>query len=1009
MSTTTAPIGSAWDALPQGPEAALAHHLAEWVTGSACHPELAAANVQSIAGPVVLEALAGDRLDAMGGHACQYATASVARLLRPLEPVADAGGWWCSGLDPLADWAPMEWGCFKPDQPRWDQDRNRPRKYEHPIKVAARSFWLRVPAVVALMVAERWGLELPSAVCADSAGEAGTFWRWLATEPRLPLVVTEGAKKAAALLSAGIPAVALPGIWNGTPKNSSTDQPELLADLTAVALEGRPVWVLFDWSDSRDGSRAVRQASNRLGRKLKAVGALVKAGSCPGPAKGADDHLSGGGSWEQLAAALKPLTAPPVLPCLPRYPDVTAPAGQLLEHAAPIPSPEVAPVVAMAAPMGSGKTRSTRLALAPFLEDGSARILNLTHRTSLGRAQSEAWGLAWADEAKPGSVNRLQGMGLCVDSACPSSGLRITPGEWRDSVVVLDEFTQVLKHLLFGTGTAVAGRRVPVLETIACVITEARQVIAADAQLSGPALQLLEDLTGKRTHIIGSDHRPFAGRRFHCPEGLDSRKANEQARALLLRLISGGRRFLFWTTAQQASRKNSAQNLAQFHRKHCPEARVLVVDSQHQENAARLAADPNGVAADYDAIYCSPAISSGLSIEVAGHFDAVVLLSGGTVEPEHVAQAAARVRDSGCPVFCFAPERSPGNHLRIGSGDFEPQKIIQNLRAAEQHLMYDLIRAGQYSPETNDPGPWLRCWAAMAAERNRARIAYSATVRGLCEREGWDVISEELEIADLTCWGPSTTGCLQADAKIVSRDLETIANAAQEAEDQAVIEAALISRSEATDLSKSRTLDPADRSKLQRFRVAAAWGLGEVAPTIELMEAHRDQLHRRLRFRWILQDQDARKLVACHDHNHRQHHLLWSRVWAPDLVSDLLEHKVRMAERLDLPHWIDRQGWFTAEDPRLILLQATASAHRSGLAQVLDLSPGKRATTTLISLLRLVACRLESKRSRGADGNCWRYRVQLEALPDGVTERQLHAAWKAQLGDPPGHVPKTPL
>jgi len=41
-----------------------------------------------------------------------------------------------------------------------------------------------------------------------------------------------------------------------------------------------------------------------------------------------------------------------------RRPDVIAPAEQLLEHAAPTPAPEVAPVVAMAAPIGTGKTRS---------------------------------------------------------------------------------------------------------------------------------------------------------------------------------------------------------------------------------------------------------------------------------------------------------------------------------------------------------------------------------------------------------------------------------------------------------------------------------------------------------------------------------------------------------------------------------------------------------------------------------------------------------------------------
>ncbi|MEY4808231.1 MAG: hypothetical protein RLZZ206_2620, partial [Cyanobacteriota bacterium] len=515
------PTGSGWD-VAASPDGVIPTHLIEWVEGSAVAPELAAANLQSLRGPDVIEALAGDRWEALGGHAQQYATGAVQRMLRPLEPLAESGGWWCAGLDPLADWAPMVWGQFKADQPRWDTERNRARKYEAPLGVPTRSTWLRVPAAVAQTVADRWGLPLPSAVSADSTGAAGAFWRWVATEPRLPVVVTEGGKKAAALLSAGVPAVALPGVDNGAKRTGDksadgrrTGPVELLPDLAALPWSKRRAWVLFDWSDSERGRRDVARAARRLGRHLRTAGAaVVEVGICPGPHKGADDHLAAGGTWEQLAAALGPISSEPELPRI-RRPDVIAPAGQLLECAAPIPSPEVAPVVAMASPMGTGKTRSTAAAVAPFLAEG-VPVLNLTHRTSLGRAQSEALGLPWADEAKPGSVERMQGLGLCFDSACPSSGLRITPADWsgpdgRGPVVVVDEWAQGVEHLLFGTGTAVAPRRVEVLETVAELFGSARQVIAADAQLNGPALQLLEDLTGNRAHLIGSAHRPFAG------------------------------------------------------------------------------------------------------------------------------------------------------------------------------------------------------------------------------------------------------------------------------------------------------------------------------------------------------------------------------------------------------------------------------------------------------------------------------------------------------------------
>ena len=301
------PAGSGWD-VGSSPEGTDPRHLQEWVKGSGVHPALVAANVQTLVGSDVLDALIGKRLGAMPGEASQYATGPVARLIKDLEPVAAAGGWWCSGLDPLADWAAMEWGCFKGDAPRKDAD-SKTVKYESPQEGqgSIRSIWLRQPAEVAQQVADRFGLALPAGVDADVDGSAGAFWRWWAQTPALPLVAVEGAKKAAALLSMGIPAVALAGIWNGCPKGAD-GKPALLADLAEVLLAGRRVMVVFDSSSKRKPAEPL--AAERLGRLLEKAGADVLVGICPAThGKGVDDHLVNGGSWDDIEAALAPLPA----------------------------------------------------------------------------------------------------------------------------------------------------------------------------------------------------------------------------------------------------------------------------------------------------------------------------------------------------------------------------------------------------------------------------------------------------------------------------------------------------------------------------------------------------------------------------------------------------------------------------------------------------------------------------------------------------------------------------
>ncbi len=154
-------VRSAWD-VAQGPDGIDPRHLAVWIQGSGFNPALVASNDQTLSGSAFVKALVGDRLDQLGGHTRQYATGLVARLLRRFEGPS-AGGWWVSGLVPLNDWAPMAWGCFQPETPRWCQDQFGPREYEHPLKVAGRSFWLSVP----------------SADAEDTDGLRGEFWmRW---------------------------------------------------------------------------------------------------------------------------------------------------------------------------------------------------------------------------------------------------------------------------------------------------------------------------------------------------------------------------------------------------------------------------------------------------------------------------------------------------------------------------------------------------------------------------------------------------------------------------------------------------------------------------------------------------------------------------------------------------------------------------------------------------------------------------------------------------------------
>lgn len=118
--------------------------------------------------------------------------------------------------------------------------------------------------------------------------------RPLLADKSLPLWVTEGVKKGDALVSRGLCAVALLGVWLWKAKIE-------LADWDKIHLKGRKVYVVFD-SDVTQ-KREVRQALRRFRAMLErryATFACIQIPSRDGRKVGVDDYLAAGGSIDEL-------------------------------------------------------------------------------------------------------------------------------------------------------------------------------------------------------------------------------------------------------------------------------------------------------------------------------------------------------------------------------------------------------------------------------------------------------------------------------------------------------------------------------------------------------------------------------------------------------------------------------------------------------------------------------------------------------------------------------------
>jgi len=229
-------------------------HFQEW-RSSAVDPEIINLNVSSLSGDEALERLTENAIESIGKDhktRLQYATSPVSKILNRYSDMGREG-WWCGGIDILTG-EPSQWGCYKPDRPRLSQEKLKPIKYEHPAKCPTEIFALKVSDHIWQAIAEKQGIapycplpikdpDTPPLISNFRNNPGVSFWAWLLDNPSIPLLVTEGAKKAGALLTAGYVSIALPGIYSGYRQEKDSfgniiGLPRLIPQLEAFSQSG---------------------------------------------------------------------------------------------------------------------------------------------------------------------------------------------------------------------------------------------------------------------------------------------------------------------------------------------------------------------------------------------------------------------------------------------------------------------------------------------------------------------------------------------------------------------------------------------------------------------------------------------------------------------------------------------------------------------------------------------------------------------------------------------------
>ena len=541
------------------------------------------------------------------------------------------GGWWCSGVDVLTG-EDSNWGCFKPDKPRIDKSKgfnpNKPKvvKYEHPIKTPTEIFALRVPRHIWQKISERYNVEIGSYIY---------FWEWVKAHPQIPVIVTEGCKKAAALLSAGYVGIALPGIRSGyrQPRDEfgqKNGRPYLIPQLQVFAQEGREINFCFDQDLNQKTIRDVNHAISVTAGLLTKQGCNVRVTAWyPKLGKGVDDLIVNHGveTLEQAintalpigvwsTAQLVRLTHPVDLEV--NYEKLTIRDEETGKFSPRFLPPPGYQLVCIQSPKNTAKTELLSSIIAEHIYQGG-KVLVLTHRIQLGEALCKRFGVDYVTELRESESRGVFGYGLCVDSLHRKSQACFNPADWEGAWVVIDEAEQVIWHLL--NSSTCSSERVAILrcfkEVIQTVLATGGKIFLSDADLCDISIDYIRSLAGYdlKPWIVVNRWKPEKG---WIVTNFSGTNPSQLVAGLEQHIQEGGIPFVC-VSGQKKKAQWGSQNLESYLRKRLPGKKILRIDRESiadpEHPAYACMTHLNELLPRYDIVIASPSIETGVSVE----------------------------------------------------------------------------------------------------------------------------------------------------------------------------------------------------------------------------------------------------------------------------------------------------------------------------------------------------------------------------------------------------------
>ncbi|WP_052055906.1 plasmid replication protein, CyRepA1 family [Myxosarcina sp. GI1] len=585
------------------------------------------------------------------------------------------------------------------------------------------------------------------------------FWKWVKENPEVPIIITEGGKKAASLLTAGYVVVALPGINMGyrTSKDEfgkKFGRPYLIPQLQRLARKNREFTFCFDRDSKPKTVRNVNAAIARTGRLLEKEGCKVSVVTWDFPDKGVDDLIVNRGV-DAFQAAYNARVSLSTFKLrwetsLQKY-DPLIVCEQYL-NSNKITIPEAPRLIGLKSAKGTNKTGFIATTAVKEALDRGERVIVLTHRQALEKELAERFGVDCRSEIRTSDVGGALGYALCFDSLHPHANPSFNPDEWRGATIIIDEAEQAIWHLL-DSSTCQSNRTAIIQcfkQLLVTAVATGGKVWLADADLTPIAIEYIRALIGFpiETWMLENEYQPSKRRKLIAYDGNDPSR-------MVVKLdgaIRQGEKVLIHCSGQKWKSKWGTSNLHSRYRKMFPNKKILVLDRETvadpEHPAYGCMGHLNDTLKDYDIVICSPVIETGVSIDLKGHFNSVWCIAWGNQPVDSVAQAIARLRDD---VIRHVWLKSSAKNMTIGNGAISSKALkYSQHKLSQTHLMS--LRSVD-DEEFREPGeyrltdyPSEETWAKRAALINLGKLNYRGAILNKLKEEGYEIE----DLADLS-------------------------------------------------------------------------------------------------------------------------------------------------------------------------------------------------------------------------------------------------------------------